>query len=790
MQSEKEFDDIPTNSNLIDENAPLLNDNQISDKCDIYDSESVSSEIKSVVFKDKFNSSSECLSDVSYSEEGPARSCLAMTVVYMNFTYKFILALSISVVVITMIVSFYTIIILNYVFIISTIVSYALSPIFHGLQEDWLQYIFSVIQLFVINPLIEFIIYFVIKTVKNFADSIFEFGTLIKLSFVTAFNSGHSKYDTAKNFLFSADINILRQSGLVLASLLALGGAGAIVYLTFFIDKCMIALGMIPEIAMVLQICCLLLPTYSYYLRILIGSKKFNANCLEEFINDKIEEYNDLMDDNDEKYANQEDERIQTYESAFVEEHFEALEMSSESVFNSGEDDSEEEKQRQDEQEKLLRQALVNITPLFVAIEYTSLYDYILQIAHDRFNKKKKRFLLIFFTVLNFVVIGFDIYRLIRDFNYYFLVSLIIRIILFPFFCFFNIGTAFIYKAKSASVHFVIMLSTAFTFIIFIASILFALCYRQLVYGIPRIDSLNYVPNDNVSNVNLFHDACVFNFEGLSLIQAFGLAMGPYDVERDFLVFDNQMKYFFGPDWRNNITYEVHHIDKKTPFIIYNFDNNLTVYGFRGFSSGTELCLHIEMLTIEYALPFLQDVIPFYSVFIDHFIGFYAQILHYFGNQFFDPVTVASSFITPVEEIIDSRGYTDDDKILFTGINIGGMFSKVLGMIYKKHGIGFVSLPSFNDYFLNDFDIDDDDSMHVTNVYNYNGWFTKQEPDLATNIGVPWIPSPLPIERDSVYRTFCTIAEMCGQGPHFYNYCSTVVDDIESISEFFSENND
>ena len=123
MESEKELYDIPTNSNLIDESAPLLNDNQISDKSDIYDSESMSSDIKSIVFKDKSSSSSsECLSDVSYSEEGPARSCLAMTVVYMNFTYKFILALSISVVVITMIVSFYTIIILNYVFIISTIV--------------------------------------------------------------------------------------------------------------------------------------------------------------------------------------------------------------------------------------------------------------------------------------------------------------------------------------------------------------------------------------------------------------------------------------------------------------------------------------------------------------------------------------------------------------------------------------------------------------------------------------------------------------------------------------------
>lgn len=115
------------------------------------------------------------------------------------------------------------------------------------------------------------------------------------------------------------------------------------------------------------------------------------------------------------------------------------------------------------------------------------------------------------------------------------------------------------------------------------------------------------------------------------------------------------------------------------------------------------------------------------------------------------------------------------------------MFSKVLGMLHKKQGIGFVTLPTFNDYFLNDFDFDDEDSIYITNVYNYNGWFTKQEPDLATNIGIPWVSSSFSIERDSVYRTFCTITEMCGHGQKFYNYCSSVVDGVKEISDYFSE---
>ena len=130
---------------------------------------------------------------------------------------------------------------------------------------------------------------------KNFADSVFEFGTLIKLSFITAYNSGYTKLDYAKNHLNWADKNVIRQFGLVLASLLALGAAGGIFYLTFFIDKCIIALGMIPEVSMVVQIVCLLLPTYSYYLRILIQSKKIKPDSLEEFINDTEDSIDPLI---------------------------------------------------------------------------------------------------------------------------------------------------------------------------------------------------------------------------------------------------------------------------------------------------------------------------------------------------------------------------------------------------------------------------------------------------------------------------------------------------------------
>lgn len=211
------------------------------------------------------------------------------------------------------------------------------------------------------------------------------------------------------------------------------------------------------------------------------------------------------------------------------------------------------------------------------------------------------------------------------------------------------------------------------------------------------------------------------------------------------------------------------------------------MYGFRGFSSGTELCLQIEMLAIQYALPFFQDIVPFYSIFIENFIGFYSRFAHNFGNHFFDPVAISSVFVDPIEEIYASKNYNENATVIFTGINIGGMFAKVLGMIHKKHGIGFITLPAFNDYFLNSFDFDDEDAIYITNVYNFNGWFTMQEPDVATNIGIPWISGSNFIERDSVYRTFCTITEMCGYSQQFYNYCKTVVGDMDEITDYFNE---
>lgn len=91
----------------------------------------------------------------------------------------------------------------------------------------------------------------------------------------------------------------------------------------------------------------------------------------------------------------------------------------------------------------------------------------------------------------------------------------------------------------------------------------------------------------------------------------------------------------------------------------------------------------------------------------------------------------------------------------------------------------------------------------ATNVYNVEGFFSDQEPRFATNIGIE-----LPVfnsnkfctsgiceinsKTDNVYRTFCTMTEICGQGNRFYYYCENVLgkNDLETIRESLRENDD
>ena len=694
-------------------------------------------------------------------------------------TFYIVILLSTIILGFCLVVSFYSVIIINFVFFVSTTVSYVLSPVFHGLSQDWLQYIFSIFQIILANPLIEFFIYFIIMTVKYFGESTMKFSSLIKFFVLFFISNAIEDFVWVKTDFYNPKLNLLK----LFASFIFLALTSWLKYVTFVQKNWMIFLGMIPYILIVLQILILMIPAYCYWIRCLFGIKSTKLDSIERNIQNWIDWVeNELLSSNN---YGQKDVEVQTIIPSFNEPLISHLDISDNENTYKHKKKKDKQKKKIDQQKNIaLSKAQETLLPLVFATRYLPLLDYAIQIGRDTASKKLKQGFILFFTILNLAVIIYDIYRLVGDFSPFFLASIILRIIFFPLIAYFHLLTAFMYKAKSKLLHIINVISTIFSFIVLLACVL-CLIYVYHYSDVVRINNLDYIRNNTVLDKMVFNEACFYNYENLSLIDAYGLALGPYDVNRNYTIFDNQMKYFFGENWEQNIQYEVHYINKQTPFIIYTINNSLVVYGFRGFSSGSELALQIEMFAIQYVVPFFQDIVPLYSVFVDYFIDLYAKFAHNFGNQFFDPVSMSTVFIHPIEDIYNSKNYPENTKIVFTGINIGGLFSKTIGMITKKQGISFISFPSFNDYFLHSFDFSDDDAMYITNVYNYNGFWALQEPEVASNIGIPWVENSELIRSDSVYRTFCTIAEMCGKGPRFSHFCSTVVDDYNDIVEYF-----
>lgn len=143
----------------------------------------------------------------------------------------------------------------------------------------------------------------------------------------------------------------------------------------------------------------------------------------------------------------------------------------------------------------------------------------------------------------------------------------------------------------------------------------------------------------------------------------------------------------------------------------------------------------------------------------------------------------------------------NEDKVIFSGINCGGVIAKIVGTLLHRNSISFISFPIDNNFFEIMFDFSTTYMSLVTNVFNVDGFFSDLEPRLATNIGIN-MPvfnkkafctsgiCELNSKVDNVYRTFCTISETCGAGNRFYYFCENIIGkaDLQIIRESLLEN--
>lgn len=758
------------------------------------DSEAILFDILFIDDEEEANSLSDESTFVADDEKCSCDNCLAKSVSNFYFLGLMFFCTAAAIVSAVIVVSFYGVIIINFIFFVSSIVSYCLSPLYHGLSDDWVPFAFAIFQVILASPLVEFYILFIFKSVKYFVGSFSSIGGLVATLFQAGQKQAYIKKTDNEGDGWYSDTNLCKYIGMLFLSFLTLLVSFGAVYVTLLIDKMFILFGMIPYVAIVIQILIIMMPTYTYFFEILFKGRVGKHSCIQivkDSINDKLNELNTAS--NATTYT-REDAENQTFDSYLNEKFFHNVELSSESSASEGKDKDNDKKK--DAAEKEIKryggEALATLAPLFTAKEYIVLHEYALDIADDGFHKTSKRVWLWIFTLLNLAVVGFDIWRFIEVRTAYFLGSIILRVIFLPLISYFHLVTIYMYKTTDATLRLILNITRVFTILILLLSVagfVFAKVYQDTV----RINELAPPVPYNISGINnktMDHPVCRMKYNEISIIDSIGYALGPYDVERNKTVFNNQMSYFFGDDWEDYINYEVIHFNKDTPFIIYNNTKQDTlIFGFRGFSSGPELALQIEMIAAQYVIPFFQDIVPLYEFLVGTFMEYYAKFAHNFGLLFFDPKSMVVDFVDPLLKICNDMNVSSKPNILFTGINIGGAFAKILGMLQKQQAVSFLSMPAFNDFFIYSYDFSEIDATFITNVFNYGGLFALPENNIASNIGIPWVSDSfdtiaacstegiceLSAEKDSVYRSFCTIADMCGKVEQFGHYCEAVI---------------
>ena len=199
----------------------------------------------------------------------------------LSFIFLFISIISI---VFEVTISFYSVIMMNYVFFISSIVSYAMAPIYQSLANDWLNFSFSFTQVILASPLIGFYIFYISKSVVSLASFVSDIPSVIQHISVIFIKGDQTQYKQLFSEFFSnffwrdfsliyecKEIKIILKLFFIGIGLIIL--AAALAYIELCFDKTIILLGSICYVINTIQIFILVLPSYLYFFQTLFNIK-------------------------------------------------------------------------------------------------------------------------------------------------------------------------------------------------------------------------------------------------------------------------------------------------------------------------------------------------------------------------------------------------------------------------------------------------------------------------------------------------------------------------------------
>lgn len=652
--------------------------------------------------------------------------------------------------------SYYGIIIMNFTFFVSSLVSYALQPMYHAFANDWWLMGASFCQAIVNAPYIEFYILYVIISVKQIVGMIPDIVGITVATWKGIIRViQHQVLTTDEHWtckLGCAGICVIFLGIFLAIAMLAIGiaaFAGSIISTVFALVP-----GVLIYIPVVVQTFGAVLPVYGYWLRTLVCGWSPKFRCMK-----KMEDYFERQEaerENDGK-GNAGANKIIAGEEANP---------------NDIEDDGG-----------------FSVSKFLKGIlwpgGYYEIFRFGTRIAEDKRHRFRKALFLLIFTGLNGALVVFDIGRLRSTWNVYFLVSIIMRIAFLPLASFFHVLVPFFHKIKDRTLRWIVKGGTWLTILIIALSI-GSVVYTRLLINVNRLDNLMGVGegvNTSWYHKDLYPPVCSRIYEDMNLVELTSLAIGGYDVTNNEEVFDLEMMHFFGDEWNTTIIPEVILLKNDIPMIAYDFiEKNLTVYALRGFASGPELAFQMQMLASHYVVPFFESMIILYNIMSVWFLKEYVPYAHTLGTHFFDPKAVSIELVQNVIDTVSARPTRDYWKTMFVGINTGGVMAKVAGMKTNNTGIALASFPAFTSTLSVPLSFLPAMSYNVVNIWQLTSLFSGQEPNSATNV---IIPTTSRIIFDSSYEPFCMISQLCHQHVKYESFCRSAVGN-QTMDEIFT----
>jgi hypothetical protein len=651
--------------------------------------------------------------------------------------------------------SFYCVFLLLLTFLSAFIVAYLLNPLYAFLEDDPLLTAVAIIELFTAAPLLAFILYVLCQVVMNVIAGVQ----------AVVVNAISSLPDSGPEVM-----KLRRKDGLKMY--LLKGGALLVVgvgffYLTIFVEGCSIILGcivlLLVPFGILLNFAAPCLGTFLTLFRNVCGVPGLDiTNLIYRWLRHKATGEWSSSDIPEDTKGNKFTVDVETY------------------------------KERTEQQETF--QSLSVALKIALAFDYFWIGNFADHVIRSELSQPCKRTTS---TVLVWVCVALNIFVIVVDFREYrrydvgsFLASIVIRIVLLPVLSFFHPVIAWLHTIKGGLLRWVLRLSSITAIVVMVAVGIIASAVGPTLDDV-RLKSLDVLPVNYTRAPAFKTDLALCNaqFSGRSLLELMGLSFGAYDIS-DEAVFAQQLEYFFGPKWNATIGYTIRTAAAKVPYVVYSIGRT-TVFGLRGFSSPQELALQAQAVVRYYVLPLLLDTTPLYDTFKDGWLGSYTKHAYFFGLHWFSPMSQFGRVVDAVLAEYHALGLNETNDVVFVGSNIGGVVAKVLGMITRQRGIGFISLPSVDEELMYEYDFDDLARSRTANVYVTGGWFGVEDPEIGTNFAMPGEGTAIGGVADSIYGSFCLMAEVCGHHAQLDAYCKTALGEeaFESIVEFASANN-